>query len=152
MKKFRYRLETVLGVRRRKEEQEQGKYHALVSKVKEIEGRIRQTEEYQAQLMDEAKRELQSAPDMDNWKRSLLYADQVSRVIAGLWVSREQADRERLAQRERLLEAVKRRKILESLKEKALSVFNWEEALKEQLELDEWAAIQGSTSRLIARR
>jgi flagellar protein FliJ len=152
MKKFRYRLETVLDVRRRKEEQELGKYNALLSKVRAIEDRIHETEEYQTRLMDEVTRELQGVPDVSIWKRSLLHADHVSRMIAGLWVSREQADKERLAQREHLLEAVKRRKILESLKEKARTDFNWEEAQKEQLELDEWAAIHSPASRQAAGR
>jgi flagellar FliJ protein len=152
MKKFRYKLETVLDVRRRKEEQELGIYNALMSKVRAIEDRIHETEDYKARFMDEVTRELQEVPDVGVWTRSLVHADHVSQAIEGLKVSREQADKERLAQRELLLEAVKRRKILETLKEKALADFNWEESLRERLELDDWAAIHSQASRQVAIR
>jgi flagellar protein FliJ len=152
MKKFQYRLETVLEVRRKKEEQEQGKYQALAAAVRAIENRIRETEENRTRLMNETAQELHGVPDVNHWKRSLTYADQVARLIIGLKANREQADKDRLAQRERLLEAVKRRKVLETLKEKAHQQFTWEEGLREQLEMDDWASINHQASKDVIKR
>ena len=52
----------------------------------------------------------------------------------------------------KIREAVKRRKVLESLKEKAQQQFNWEEVLKEQHEIDEWASINHQASQDVIKR
>jgi flagellar protein FliJ len=141
MKKFRYRLEKVLDVRRMREEQEQVKYQEATRKVRTIEDRIRENDESQIRLLAERTRELQGSLDVLTWKRSLCYEDYLACVRAGLKVNLREAETARSAQRERLLEALKRRKILESLKEKARLQFDYDEVLKERMELDEWAAI-----------
>jgi flagellar protein FliJ len=147
MKKFQYRLDKVLDVRRMKEEQEQVKYQAHTRKVRAIEDRIQENQETQVRELAERTQELQSALDVLAWKRRLAYAEYISVVIAGLKVNLEQAEKERVAQRELLLEALKRRKVLETLKEKARLQFNCDEELKERLELDEWAAIHRQPSK-----
>lgn len=139
MKRFRYRLETVLKVRRRREEIEQKKYLQLGERLAGIERQIQQVDEENRRILDESADEMQAVVDLGALRRGLAYAEYLVRERAALSYQREQVEAARQQQYAVLTEIMKKRKILETLKEKAFARFNFAVSQQEQKDLDEWS-------------
>lgn len=149
MKAFRFRLQTVLDFRCKREEIEQKKYHPLAEEVARIDDEIRRVGETRVSLMKSALIQ-ESDFDLDRFKRELAYAEHLSRLLDQLNRKRTQAEAARSNQQALLIEAVKKRKILEILRARARREFNHETGLQERRELDEWAVTQHGKTPLVS--
>jgi flagellar protein FliJ len=139
-KRFKYRLEVVLELRKRKEEQEQEKYLKLVNEVARLDQQIEEVRGEQHRVYRECELKMAENQAIEEWRRDLNYGSYLEDVARRLLVFRSERDKARLQQREVLMDASKKRKILESLKEKALQDFLLDLNVQEQRELDDWAS------------
>jgi len=139
-KQFKFRLETVLELRKKKEEQEQEKYLKLVDEVARMDRQIEEVRSEQHRIYRECAEKMADGVELNEWRREMGYANYLNEVAGRLVVHRGELEKARLCQRDVLIEATKKKKVLESLKGKAFQDFIFETNLQEQRELDDWAS------------
>ncbi len=139
-KRFKYRLELVLELRKRKEEQEQEKYLKLVNEIDRLDRQIEEVRDEQRRVFRECEIKMAENRALFDWRLEMNYGCYLEDVVRRLITFRAEREKARLQQREILLDASKKKKVLESLKDKALQEFMTDLNIQEQQELDEWAS------------
>ena len=137
MAKFRYRMQNILNMKEKIEEQEKNNYSQSILQLQLEE------EKYQDMVwrQEDAQKELKTCmlQTMDvmtiREKEDAVEIIKMYKVQQSFVVLEKQQDV--MKAREQLNEAMKERKIYEKLREKAMDEFLLEEALKERKEVDE---------------
>ncbi|MGO0121701.1 flagellar export protein FliJ [Desulfothermobacter acidiphilus] len=146
MKRFVFRLETVLRVRAAAEERE----------IVELARRINCTREEEAQLgrLADLYEASQEEAGEDWWDRLqwFCYREQLRQEIRRVAQALEQAQRAEAEQRESVLTARRERLTVEKLKERRYAAFRAEERLRENRQLDEVACLSFNHRWLEERR
>lgn len=138
MAKFTFRLEAVLRHRRFVEDQRQGELAAAQREMARLEGELRALNEAASSVTDDVRaNRLTGRLDMNFLAAHRRYAAAVQRK--GMIVVQEMAKQQREVDRARaaLAEAVKRRKIVEKLKERQRERWVVEQGHKDAAETDE---------------
>lgn len=138
MKKFTFKLEALLKIRKRNEEQAQTKLTQERSKLKDLQMELFDLENFKADAEEEFERKRQSGRVfIDDF---LLYNDYLNEMQKRIEVQIQkiinQENAVKLALKE-LEEAMKKRKAVEKLKEKRLEQYHIEMIAQEQIFLDE---------------
>jgi flagellar FliJ protein len=139
MKKFKFKLETVLNVKERKEEKLKHELLKLHSLRQEQEILLNETKEKRTYITNEKSERSSGSTDI----QSLLFYEQyLTRLLRQIDLTKEKIrELEGLADKKRLevVEASREKKVFEKLKDKQFEVFNKMVLYNEQLVLDEMA-------------
>jgi flagellar FliJ protein len=139
---FRFRLETVLTQRRHVEESFQKELAGARQELAAAQAVLREAKDTQRQCMRDMRRKQKDRFRADDMLLYYPYLERLKLDIE-LHVKRVAAAERKVAQkRQALIEAMKKRKILEKLKEKQLQAYLKAEAGREQRFTDESAAQQ----------
>jgi flagellar FliJ protein len=139
---FRFRLETILTQRRHAEETSQKELADARQDLAAAQAALREVKNTRRQCMRDMRRKQQDRFRADEM---LLYYPYLERLKQGIELHKKHvaASERKVAQkRQALLDALKKRKILEKLKEKQLQAYFKAEAGREQRFADESAAQQ----------
>ena len=134
-KKFRFRLESILKVKRIKEDQiksELGKYYEKEKKILENISFI----ESQISVLEDDIKKMKSFT-IDEYKEHHFYLSNLKQKKENDKIELEQIRNKISEVKKRLVEVMKERKVLESLKEQKIEEFKKEQNLKMQKTLDE---------------
>lgn len=137
-KRFHFRLESVLEIRKNKQEQEEKIYRKLVDELSRLDRQIEEVQKEQKRVFEECELKLTGTLMLDEWRRDLDYIRYLEEVIAQLKRRRQEVDLQRLRQKEVMIEATKKRKTMDLLKEKYLQEYLFEMNRLEQIEIDDW--------------
>ena len=137
-KRFHFRLESVLEIRKNKQEQEEKIYMKLVDELSRLDRQIEEVQKEQKRVFEECELKLTGTLMLDEWRRDLDYIRYLEEVIAQLKRRRQEVDLQRLRQKEVMIEATKKRKTMDLLKEKYLQEYMFEMNRLEQIEIDDW--------------
>ncbi len=137
-KRFHFRLESVLEIRKNKQEQEEKIYMKLVDELSRLDRQIEEVQKEQKRVFEECELKLTGTLMLDEWRRDLDYIRYLEEVIAQLKRRRQEVDLQRLRQKEVMIEATKKRKTMDLLKEKYLQEYIFEMNRLEQIEIDDW--------------
>lgn len=150
MRRFQFRLETVLGWRRLQVETEEARLRALFEELRRVEAARERVETERA----DAEREVLYAASATADELAALEA---CRAFAGRELERLAAERQRCegliaGQRQRLIEAERRLRLLEKLREKRRAEWRQaadreQEAVAAELFLGQWSARRRKTRR-----
>jgi flagellar protein FliJ len=138
-KRFRFHLESVLELRKNKQEQEEKSYMKLVSELFEMDRQIEGVQNERRRISGECERKMTGNLLLDEWRRDLNYIGYLQEVTERLRKRRREIDQQRLRQREVMIDAIKKRKTMDSLKEKYLQEYLFEINRQDQIEIDDWA-------------
>ncbi|MCH9023340.1 MAG: flagellar FliJ family protein [Planctomycetes bacterium] len=141
MKRFSFRLETLLRLRRQQEQTKKGVVGGLMSRINEQQ---RRAVALQTGLMEEGRqlkeRYLQGNVNLDLVGYYYRYATQVGQAIQRRIEGVGQIQKELMGARGELVEAARTRKVLEKLKERQQGRYDLRLRRLEQVEQDEVAA------------
>ena len=137
MAKFIFKMENILSIKYKLEEQAKAEYGIDIAKLREKEYKLsalkQKKEEYQQKLLEEVSGKLliNKIKLLENSVENIKYNIKIQMVIV-----KRQEEQVEIAQ-QKLDNAVKERKIYEKLKEKAFENFKAELNAEEQKEVDE---------------
>lgn len=137
MAKFIFKMENILSIKYKLEEQAKAEYRIEIAKLREEEYKLsalkQKKEEYQQKLLEEVSGKLliNKIKLLENSVENIKYNIKIQMVIV-----KRQEEQVEIAQ-QKLDNAVKERKIYEKLKEKAFENFKAELNAEEQKEVDE---------------
>ncbi len=137
MAKFIFKMENILSIKYKLEEQAKAEYGIEIAKLREEEYKLsalkQKKEEYQQKLLEEVSGKLliNKIKLLENSVENIKYNIKIQMVIV-----KRQEEQVEIAQ-QKLDNAVKERKIYEKLKEKAFENFKAELNAEEQKEVDE---------------
>lgn len=137
-KRFHFRLESVLEIRKNKQEQEEKIYRKLVDDLFRLDRQIEEVRKEQKRVFSDCELKLTGTLMLDEWRRDLDYMRYLEEVIVQLKRQRQEVDLQRLRQKEVMIEATKKRKTMDLLKEKYLQEYTFEMNRLEQIEIDDW--------------
>ncbi|SMC65971.1 flagellar export protein FliJ [Sporomusa malonica] len=137
MKKFRFRLETLLRFRKMQEEQAQIKLAEAATQLHKQQEFLNLLQNQLASNIDLLSREQAASPTIETLKTFSYYIDKIKRDITK---QQEQVDKADSYRQECLVElesAIKQRKLVDNLREKRLEQYHNELLQEEQKILDE---------------
>lgn len=139
MKKFIFKLESLLNFRRKREE-------LVVQELAEAQGaemrifaRIVDTKKTIAALVEDSKNYKKNSIQIDSLIISRNYLELLKKQLAALEADLEKAKEKVLKVKEKLAEAVRERKIIEKLKESQFAAYRKEYNKQDNLQMDEIA-------------
>ncbi len=139
MKKFVFKLESLLNVRRKREELVIQELAEAQSAELRIFGRIVETKKTIAAVIEDSKSYKKTSIRIDSLILSRNYLELLKKQLAALEVDLEKAKEKVLKVKEKLAEAVKERKIIEKLKESQFAAYRKEYNKQDNLQMDEIA-------------
>lgn len=137
MAKFIFKMENILSIKYKLEDQAKAEYGLEIAKLREEEEKLKRLEqrkeEYQMELTFrvQARLNLQEIRDYENAVENMKYNMNLQKIVIRNQELRVEAAREKLD------DAMKERKTYEKLKEKAFEAFKAEVEAQEQKEVDE---------------
>ncbi len=137
MPRFKFRLERVLGVRRHQEERERLLFGLATRSKLQAEMRLEEVRERIRQAVESAARLTGGRPTIEDLVRSHEYRLALVRREDRAIVELAEATRRFEEQREKLIEARKKKRVLERLREKRHEEWRKDEENRSQDELDE---------------
>ncbi|HKJ46944.1 MAG TPA: flagellar FliJ family protein [Balneolales bacterium] len=135
--KFRFKLETVLKIRKHEEELQKQKLGVIMQRKQLINSRLQKIQSVMTEMNDQYLSKSQM--DVRNLRGYYASLQDKQEVIWDLRQQLAETDKEIIKQRNVLLEANRKTQMLEKLKSKALLTFVQEMDRKEQVELNEMA-------------
>jgi flagellar FliJ protein len=135
--KFKFKLESVLKIRKHEEELQKQKLGVIMQRKQLINKRLQKVRDVMIDMNDQYLSKSQM--DVTNLRGYYASLQDNQEVIWDLKQQLSETDKEIIKQRNALLEANKKTQMLEKLKSKALLTFVREMDRKEQLELNEMA-------------
>jgi len=135
--KFRFKLETVLKIRKHEEELQKQKLGVIMQRKQLINSRLQKVQSVMTDMNDQYLSKSQM--DVRNLRGYYASLQDKQEVIWDLRQQLAETDKEIIKQRNVLLEANRKTQMLEKLKSKALLTFVQEMDRKEQVELNEMA-------------
>lgn len=143
-KRFVFRLQTVLNVKEKAEEEEKKKFGDLIQLLAREEARLRQLQQQLVETMALQKQKLQSGQGMspDELQRIQYFKKKLEKDIEAQKLRIKEVEAALERQRLALIEAMKERKTLEALKEQQLEAFNKEIDEEEAKLIDELATLK----------
>ena len=135
--KFRFKLETVLKIRKHEEELQKQKLGVIMQRKQLINSRLQKVQSVMTDMNDQYLSKSQM--DVRNLRGYYASLQNKQEVIWDLRQQLAETDKEIIKQRNVLLEANRKTQMLEKLKSKALLTFVQEMDRKEQVELNEMA-------------
>lgn len=139
MKKYEFNLEAVLSHRKLKEELEEQKLMKIFQTIHELENLRQQMMHEADEGRNRLHRPIPGELDMEEMRQLAAYLDQLEKQIKETAVLRGKLEEDRQRQSDKLVEARKRREILEKLREKSFASYQFELKGMEQKLLDEIA-------------
>lgn len=137
MKKFRFRLETLLKIRRMKEEEAQIFVAQATVRVQEEQALLQELENDKVGLIHHFRDSQRQVLTVETLKNYQLYFDKLTRDIHTQTLNVENAHLYRNECLDRLSSATQERKVVEKLREKHLAEYQAETLKEEQQVLDE---------------
>ncbi|HOT75946.1 MAG TPA: flagellar export protein FliJ [Candidatus Wallbacteria bacterium] len=139
MKKFSFKLDSLLNVRKKREELVIQELAEAQMAEQRIHGQINDTRNTIALMIEESKSYLKSSINVESLLLSRNYIEFLKRKLAELEARLEEAKQKTLKIKEKLSEAVKERKIIETLKEKQFAQYKKEYNKQDNAQMDEIA-------------
>jgi len=137
MAKFKFRLERILSVRKHQEEKERILFGIAVQKKLEAEMKLSEIRERLNSAMESRTKLFNSKPTIEDLVRAHEYhISLINREVKAI-KNLEETKRIMEEQRLKLIEARKKKRVLERLRERKYEDWKFEEENKEQNELDE---------------
>lgn len=146
MAKFRYRMQNILNVKEKLEDQARNDFALAVAKVNEeeakLEALIKRKDGYEAELRELCGRELDIADikEAEDAIEIIKYHIQMQKMAVAA------ANQKLDVARSKLTLAIQERKTHDKLKEKQFDAFKAEEAAKESKEIDEFVSFRHTRS------
>lgn len=137
MKRFQFRLETLLKFRKMEEEQAQIKLTEANIRLYKEQELLQQLQNQLTACLELLSREQTASPTIETLKTFSYYIDKTKRDIVGQQEQIVKAEAHRQECLAVLEEAVKQRKLVDNLREKRLEQYNREVLQEEQKVLDE---------------
>ena len=137
MAKFVYRMQNILNIKYKLEEQAKTEFMMANRALQEEEDRLRSLEERRYGYSQEGRRLLSQNLDMDKIRENREAVIRMKEFIELQLIRVEEAKRQVELKAAKLAELMQERKAQEKLKEKAFEVFLQEENSKESKEIDE---------------
>jgi flagellar FliJ protein len=137
MKKYEFNLEAVLSHRKMLEELEEQKLTKIFHAIQELEDLQRQMQQDAGEGRKRLHRPLPGVLDVDEMQQLAAYLIKLDQEIRQSALLRAHLEEDRRRQSDKLIEARKRREILEKLKEKSFANYQFELKGMEQKLLDE---------------
>jgi flagellar FliJ protein len=137
---FRFRLETILTQRRHVEESFQKELAEARQELAAVQADLRESKGRRQQCLRDMRRKQRDHFRADDMLLYYPYLERLKQEIERHMKAAAAAERKVTQKRQALLEAVKRRKIIDKLKEKQLQAYLKTEAGREQRFADEAAA------------
>ena len=139
MKKFSFKLDSLLNVRKKREELVIQELAEAQMTENRINGQINDTRNTIALMIEESKSYLKSSINVESLLLSRNYIEFLKRKLSELEAELEKAKQKTLKIKEKLAEAVKERKIIETLKEKQFAQYKKEYNKQDNAQMDEIA-------------
>lgn len=137
MAKFKYRMQNILNIKYKLEDQAKTEFMLANRKLQEEEVKLQQLKERKAFYEEEGRSLLASTLKLDKIKQNREAIISMEELIKKQLVCVEEAKRQVERKAARLSELMQERKAQEKLKEKAFEEFLQEENAKESKEIDE---------------
>ncbi|HOD42542.1 MAG TPA: flagellar export protein FliJ [Candidatus Wallbacteria bacterium] len=137
MKKFSFKLDSLLNVRKKREELVIQELAEAQMTENRINGQINDTRNTIALMIEESKSYLKSSINVESLLLSRNYIEFLKRKLSELEAELEKAKQKTLKIKEKLAEAVKERKIIETLKEKQFAQYKKEYNKQDNAQMDE---------------
>ncbi len=137
MKKFSFKLDSLLNVRKKREELVIQELAEAQMAEHRINGQINDTRNTIALMIEESKSYLKSSINVESLLLSRNYIEFLKRKLSELEAELEKAKQKTLKIKEKLAEAVKERKIIETLKEKQFAQYKKEYNKQDNAQMDE---------------
>lgn len=137
MKKFSFKLDSLLNVRKKREELVIQELAEAQMAENRINGQINDTRNTIALMIEESKSYLKSSINVESLLLSRNYIEFLKRKLSELEAELEKAKQKTLKIKEKLAEAVKERKIIETLKEKQFAQYKKEYNKQDNAQMDE---------------
>lgn len=139
MKKFKFRFQKLLDVRTHRERKEQEKFSKVLSEYVAIENVIKESDEKRRQILEDSRTFIQEGKVQLFWYRDMARKGLKTKMNNFTKKLREKEVPLNKARAE-LLEAVKKKKMMEILKDKDFEKYKDEVQKEEQSELDEFGS------------
>jgi flagellar export protein FliJ len=141
---FRFRLEKVLRHRERQTEEQGRALKQAVTALQKLRERRRQLEERLEQLAAHGLAERARRPDVAAWRRRTGYLSLLRRQRQDLLDAEREAVALVESERELLLERHRAQEVLERLKQRQRTQWEYEQARRERKQMDEMGAVRAS--------
>lgn len=140
--KFKFSLESLLRLRLQLEEQKEIEYGQILQKLQEAKEKLHYIEEEQKKSFEHWREKVERQGTVSLWKEYQPYLQKVKRELEESQRCCSKLEIEVENKRQDLLEAVRQRKTIESLKEKDFEAFQKEVQRQEQKVVDELVTFQ----------
>ncbi len=139
MKKFIFKLESLLNMRRKREELVVQELAAAQAAKMRIVNKISDTKKTVSALIEDSKSYLKASIRIDSLLNSRNYIELLKKQLAALEIDLRAADEKVLQVKQKLAEAVKQRKIIEKLKENQFTQYKKDYNKNDNAQMDEIA-------------
>ncbi len=139
MKKFIFKLESLLNMRRKREELVVQELAAAQAAKVRIVNKISDTKKIVNALIEDSKSYLKASIRIDSLLISRNYIELLKKQLAALEIELRTADEKILQVKQKLAEAVKQRKIIEKLKENQFTQYKKDYNKNDNAQMDEIA-------------
>lgn len=139
MKKFIFKLESLLNMRRKREELVVQELAAAQAVKMRIVNKISDTKKTVSALIEDSKSYLKASIRIDSLLNSRNYIELLKKQLAALEIDLRAADEKVLQVKQKLAEAVKQRKIIEKLKENQFTQYKKDYNKNDNAQMDEIA-------------
>lgn len=137
MSKFIYRMQNILNIKSKLEEQAKMDYGLAQAKLNEEEEKLMQLQKRRTDYEEDARAALHNALSVQKMRENKEAILRMDEWIELQKIEIRKAEKKLEEERERLQEAVQERKIHEKLRENAFETFMQEEKARESREIDE---------------
>lgn len=144
MAKFRFRLQSVLGIKEKVEDLKKNEFGKAVTALAEAQRVKAEMEASRDGCIDDFRRDIAQGIDPDAFKRYNQFLEQIKLAIKRQEFVVEQCEIFVEQKREELVEAMRDRKTLETLRDNDFEEFLIEEKKQEQKVVDEIVSYKGS--------
>lgn len=139
MKKFIFKLESLLNMRQKREELVVQELAAAQASKMRILNKISDTKKIVSALIEDSKSYLKASIRIDSLLISRNYIELLKKQLAALEIELQAADEKILQVKQKLAEAVKQRKIIEKLKENQFTQYKKDYNKNDNAQMDEIA-------------
>ena len=145
MARFIFRLQSVLGIKEKVEDLKKNEFGKAVTALAEARRALAEMEASREKCIDHFRRDISKGIDPDAFKRYNLYIEQVNLAIKRQTFVVEQCEAFVEVKRQELVEAMRDRKTLETLRDNDFEEYLVEEKKQEQKVVDEIVSYKGSS-------
>ena len=146
MKKFRYSMQSLLGIKQKLEDQAKAAYGAAKLRLNEEEERLLAMQRKREEYIEEKRQVMATRLDVPKLNRLQMAVEAMDDQIARQKQNVKKAEMAVRAAEERLVESMTERKTQERLRENAFEVYRQEMNAEEQKEIDERTSFRYGTT------